>query len=308
MAIMPGANWLGEHGAGSGTISRYDIVCVHTIVGYAPAHAAHFSTHANGQIDQSRDTRYRSAANYMGNYRVIAIENEDHGPAFGSWNTNDGHQVPGFTAAQMESIAQILAWAYRVHGVPLVLAPDSKPGSRGIAYHRQGISSPNDFAGYAYPGRVPGGEVWTTAPGKVCPGDRRISQLIQIIIPRARVIAGLDHPVSDETEEEEMAVGILPGSGSGSVKTVIGRPWKDKDVAMHVSTGWGGSCTGRMFAWAPGHDLRSDEAHNPRNPDGSWKFDFAGDYPVFLKIPAGVVELAIEYACSEDISVTWEVL
>jgi hypothetical protein len=54
MARMPGAAWQGEHG--SRLMLRYDIVCIHTIVGAAPAHAAHFSTHANGQIDQSRDT------------------------------------------------------------------------------------------------------------------------------------------------------------------------------------------------------------------------------------------------------------
>src|SRR5690606_5963469 len=77
MARMPGARWQGEHG--SRRMDRYDIVCVHTIVGYAPAHAAHFSVKANGEILQSRDTAFRSAANLNGNHRVIAIENEDHG-------------------------------------------------------------------------------------------------------------------------------------------------------------------------------------------------------------------------------------
>ena len=86
MARMPGAVWMGEQSP-QVQMDRYDIVCVHTIVGYAPAHAAHFSTKADGTIIQSRDTAYRSAANLNGNHRVIAIENEDHGPAFGGTPT-----------------------------------------------------------------------------------------------------------------------------------------------------------------------------------------------------------------------------
>lgn len=188
MAVMPGADFL--NAATSSLMTRYDIVCLHTIVGYAPAHAAHFSTKANGYVYQSRDTKYRSAANLNGNYRVLAIENEDHGSAFGSWNTSDGHAVPAFTAAQCESIAKILVWCHQTHGIPLVLAPDSKPGSRGIAYHRQGVDG--NFGSFQYPGRVAGGEVWSTSAGKVCPGDRRIAQLINTILPRARQLAGVN--------------------------------------------------------------------------------------------------------------------
>lgn len=193
MAIMPGAQYV--NAATSALMSRYDVVCIHTIVGYAPAHAAHFSTKANGAIIQSRDTKYKSAANLNGNHRVIAIENEDHGTAYGSWS---GSNVPYFTEAQIESIAQICAWAYRTHGVPLVLCPDSKPTSRGIAYHRQGCDG--NYSGFKYGGRVEGGELWSSAYGKVCPGDRRIDQLITRIIPRARQIAGLDHRQEEEAE------------------------------------------------------------------------------------------------------------
>lgn len=187
---MPGAEWLGEHGNTLMTEASLNKVCVHTIVGYAPAHAAHFSVRADGHIYQSRDTRFRSAANYYGNDDVIAIENEDHGPAFGAWNTNNGHAVPGFTSAQRESIAKILTWAHKIHKIPLVACPDSRDASEGIAYHRQGVDGNFIAEGYAYGGRVAGGEVWTTSPGKVCPGDRRIKQLLELIIPRARVLAG----------------------------------------------------------------------------------------------------------------------
>jgi len=185
MARMPGVDWLPANDGNSHlSMARYDIVCVHTIVGYAPAPAAHFSTDRYGKIWQHRDTSVQSAANYYGNYRVIAIENEDHGAEFGSWSSPN---VPGFTEAQKESIARILVWANQVHGIPLVPCPDSRPGSRGIAYHRQGIDG--NWAGFAYGGRVPGGEVWSTSQGKICPGDRRITQLLNEIIPRAQALA-----------------------------------------------------------------------------------------------------------------------
>jgi hypothetical protein len=181
MSRMPGAVSHGEHG--SEAMSRHDIVCVHTIVGRAPAHAAHFSTAADGTIHQSRDTKFKSAANLNGNHRVIAIENEDIGPAFGDWNTKDGHAVPAFTTKQVEAIAKILAWAHKEHGVPLQLCPDSKPASKGLAYHRQGING--NFGPFKHPGRVSGGEQWSAHFGKVCPGDRRIDQL-PAILKRAR--------------------------------------------------------------------------------------------------------------------------
>lgn len=196
MARMPGVQFLGITAP---EMDAHDIVCVHTIVGYqAGGTAAHFTTGASGKIVQARDTIYKSAANFNGNHRVIAIENEDHGPAYGSWS---GSNVPRFTAAQAEAIAKILVWAHKVHGIPLSLIPDSKPGRRGVAYHRQGID----------PWRVPGGELWTKFPGKVCPGDKRVAQLVNEIIPRARVLAGAaPAPTEDDmpltaAEKQEIA-------------------------------------------------------------------------------------------------------
>ncbi len=174
MARMPGAEWVGEQSPRI-PMERYDIVCVHTIVGYAPAHAAHFSVRRDGHIFQSRDTAYRSGANLDGNHRVIAIENEDHGDPFPAWT---GSNVPALTDAQVAANAAILRWAHETHGVPLQLCPDSRPTSRGLAYHRQGIDGAFTDG---YPGRVSGGEVWTTSPGKVCPGRNRIAQLPDIL-------------------------------------------------------------------------------------------------------------------------------
>ncbi|MBS45280.1 MAG: hypothetical protein CMH83_19350 [Nocardioides sp.] len=202
MARMPGATWLGEQSPRT-PMSRYDIVCVHTIVGYAPAHAAHFSVKADGTILQSRDTAYRSAANLDGNHRVIAIENEDHGPAFGGTP-----RLPAWaplTDAQVAANAQILAWAHTEHGVPLQPCPDSRPASRGLAYHRQGI--PGNFGpGTAYPapGRVDGGETWSSSAGKVCPTDTRIAQLPDILAAAIDLTHPTDPSQKPDPEEEAM--------------------------------------------------------------------------------------------------------
>jgi hypothetical protein len=197
MARMPGTTWAGEHSP-KVLMQRYDAVCLHTVVGFAPAHAAHFSVKANGEIIQSRDTRYRSGANLNGNHRVIAIENEDHGPRFGGWNTSDGHAVPALTPEQVESNAKILAWAHRVHGIPLQLCPDSRSTSKGLAYHRQGVDG--NFGDYDFPGRVADGETWSSSRGKVCPGDRRISQRTQILARAKDIVNGDD--VSPEDIEK----------------------------------------------------------------------------------------------------------
>ena len=188
MARMPDAIWLGEHSPRI-PMTRHDIVCVHTIVGFAPAHAAHFSVKRDGTILQSRDTTFQSGANLDGNPRVIAVENEDHGAMFGSWSGSD---VPRLADAQVEANARILRWAHKQHGVPLQLCPDSRPGSRGLAYHRQGIDG--NFTD-GFPGRRSGGEAWTEHFGKVCPGRRRIEQ-IPLILKIAK--EGDDMQLSDK--------------------------------------------------------------------------------------------------------------
>jgi N-acetylmuramoyl-L-alanine amidase-like protein len=216
MAVMPGVEFRPVVGEGAPRMTRFDVVCLHTIVGNPPAPAAHFSTRGDGHIFQSRDTRFQSEANKDGNHRVIAIENDDVGPEFGEWDTHNARAVPPFTPQQIEAIASICAWAHQTHDIPLVACPDSKPGSRGIGYHRLGI--PGNFETFAFGGIVPDGEVWTKFRGKACPGDARIAQLPQII-KRARVIAGLDEP---ELEDDMQ---LIKGDRSDAVFVVV---WDQK--------------------------------------------------------------------------------
>jgi hypothetical protein len=222
MSRMPGATWQGEQSPRR-PMARWDIVCVHTIVGFAPAHAAHFSTRANGEIIQSRDTAFQSAANLDGNHRVISIENEDHGPAFGGTP-----QLPKWvplTEGQVEACARILAWAHEQHGVPLQLCPDSRPGSRGLAYHRQGIDG--NFGDFRFPGRVSGGEHWSSSGGKVCPTDVRIAQLPKILARAKEIVEGDDMTPEQVKKIVEAEVREALADADNEIKLEMGKehPW-----------------------------------------------------------------------------------
>ncbi|MGY1763881.1 N-acetylmuramoyl-L-alanine amidase [Geodermatophilus sp. SYSU D00779] len=246
MARMPGALWKPLPRPSTSRMARYDLVVIHTMVGSLAGTDAyfrrltngvnsHFGTGGGGEIYQWVDTTVRSGANAAGNHRSVTIENADMGPGFAPWNTNDGAAVPAFTHHQVEAIARICAWAHREHGVPLVAAPNSLPGSRGIAFHRQGID----------PWRVPGGEVWSSARGKVCPGNRRVAQIPQIIA-RARQVAGLDDnpeedwmstPISEENLDRiRRAVHHAPIAPNGQIEN--GHPWAaTREAGVDAKTG-----------------------------------------------------------------------
>jgi hypothetical protein len=101
----------------------------------------------------------------------------------------------------VDAIAKILAWAHKEHGIPLQLCPDSKPTSRGLAYHRQGVNG--NFGPFKHPGRVEGGEEWSESFGKVCPGDRRIDQLTAILEKAREIVEGGFDEVATKAEIKE---------------------------------------------------------------------------------------------------------
>jgi hypothetical protein len=204
MARMPGAVWrpLAANWASQPRMKAYDIFCLHTMVGsldgtdgYFRASAAngpgyagtesHFGVGPDGTIYQWQDTDFQAEANGGGNWHIISSENADMGAPFPRWGGSD---VPAFTPQQVEANARIAAWCRQTHGIPLEQIPDAKPGRRGVGFHRLGVP------GYM----VAGAEQWSSSRGKVCPGDRRIAQIPQIIT-RARQIAG-------GTQEDDMAL------------------------------------------------------------------------------------------------------
>ncbi len=147
---------------------------------------SHFYVRMDGTVEQYTDTAYRAAADLQGNDNSISIESWDgyredanRRPIPVSVNgvtcwthTTD---VPAWTPAQVCAITLLLRWLLSVHpSVPRKLATDSKVGStsHGIAWHRLGVPRrAGDTVSQT------GGMLWSTAAGKVCPGDRRIAQI-----------------------------------------------------------------------------------------------------------------------------------
>lgn len=165
-------------------------VCIHTAVSSGdslfglfntPGNAvAHFYVRESGRIEQYVGTNVRASANLDGNGDMIAIE---------TW---DGGKERALNDAQVTAIAELLVWINRRkdrHGVPLRRLPDSRPGRKGVGWHRLGIDG--NFPepdGELLGGRVDGGEHWSTSFGKECPWDVKIKQTVEKVLPMARKI------------------------------------------------------------------------------------------------------------------------
>jgi peptidoglycan hydrolase-like protein with peptidoglycan-binding domain len=209
MARCPLTTWhqLGDNPTHQPLMSKYDGIVLHTAVGslittfgyFAHANGegyvgteSHFIVGGYGEGWQITDTARTADANLDGNSRLLSIETADTYPPFGQWSGSD---VPAWTDEQIATLARIVAWAAHEHGFPLVRMKDSKPTTRGVGYHRLGID----------PWRVDGGEHWSSSGGKVCPGDRRIAQVDEVI----RRAQALSSPPWPEFRTTSPAVGAM---------------------------------------------------------------------------------------------------
>lgn len=162
--------------------------CLHTAVSSGdslfglfntPGNAvAHFYVRESGRVEQYVSTDMRSSANLDGNHDTISVESWDNGGRRRTW-----------TPDQIEGVAKLAVWVHEKHGIPLERCPSSKPGSKGIAWHRLGIDgnfpeAPGKLRG----GRVHGGEQWSESFGKECPFDEKIKGIVDDIIPRAKAL------------------------------------------------------------------------------------------------------------------------
>lgn len=220
-------------------MARHDIVCLHTMAGYLTGTdrmfrangwggtESHFGVGGkwgdgrDGEVIQWQDTEFSADANFEGNRRIVSIETGDNAPDRPS-------QIEPWTPKQLDAIVAITAWACKRYDIPAVLIPDSKPGRRGIGYHRLGC----EHSGGTHPAGFlqPGGERWSTSLGKECPGPKRIAQIPGIVARVKAVLAG-------KTEEENVAIDnadadliwnsknelLLKQSPAGALKTTLDR-------------------------------------------------------------------------------------
>lgn len=221
MAItMPGANVRLLPGK-SRVLLQPRWITIHTMVGtlegtesyFTPAGRpySHFGLGGNGEIRQWQDLAFRAASDLEGNPFAISIECEDHGPRFPRWSGSD---VPAFTPEQVDTLIVALSWLCHRFGLPKAAITTSCPHERGIGYHRLGVDPWRNRQC---------GQRWSSARGKVCPGDRRIHQLLTEIIPRVSAPQG--GPMSDALERASAIYlwGKTHGLSSAEIRAVIDR-------------------------------------------------------------------------------------
>lgn len=131
---------------------------------------SHFYVAKDGSCEQYVDADLVAYCGGDGNPSMLWVETQ------GGVTNAEGEP---WTGAQVETLAQIAAWGHQTEGYPLELMPDSRPTSRGIGWHKLGVR----------PFVAPGGEVWSSAYGKICPGLAKIGQ-IPGVRDRAREIVG----------------------------------------------------------------------------------------------------------------------
>lgn len=158
-----------------------------------------------GGVRQYMDSMQKSAGVRDGAERVFDVETAGGQGA-------DANEP--WSAAQCESLAMIAAWGHLTHGIPLRRMTSSKPGERGIGFHRLGVPRSKYVAASAPDWLVPGGETWSGAVGKVCPGPARIQQ-VDAIIARAKQIV---------KETPELVTGGKPSKPAATKPPVVTKP------------------------------------------------------------------------------------
>jgi hypothetical protein len=188
MARMPGAIWQPYPTPGRARRVKGRCVVFHIAVSEStnlrpwggPADW-HFYVNKAGTIYQFIDTDFQAWAAAEANRTGIMVETQGgvHNP-----------ETEPLTAAQIEAWAKIAAWAHESEGIPLRLMQNSLSTERGLGWHKLGVD----------PWRIAGGQRWSFAYGKICPGLKKISQMPQVLA-RAMQIAGGDN--NEELDVDE---------------------------------------------------------------------------------------------------------
>lgn len=263
MAIYPGAVFKPTGFGGKTKRNRQGRGILHVAVSGARslppwnANTWHFYVAKDGYCEQYIDTDYRAATSGAANDDAIGIETA------GGLGSSAQINAEPWTPAQVDRLADIMAWeSKQPGGAPLDLLPDSKPGRRGWGPHRLGIEHSRGVG--AVPGwLVPGGERWSSARGKECPGDTKVRQIGSELIPLARRKAGGaptapedDMPSAKEVVDELFNREIHFRYRDDSDPRGYGEshvPFIDAFVDVYTQLLWG---HGRNLNWGPGLALQ----------------------------------------------------
>jgi LysM repeat protein len=134
-----------------------------------------------GSAEQFCDSRRAMSHAGSGNGHRSGVETQDDRPL-----TTAASNAGSWKAPQLERLADLCAWFAFTHNVPLRQMQTSRRADIGIGYHRLGVPK---IAG----GRDgwPDGELWTSSPGKPCPGNGRIAQVPGIVARAQDILAAV---------------------------------------------------------------------------------------------------------------------
>ena len=150
--------------------------------------SSHFHVDNRGRVEQYLDTNHISWANGEGNSRSVTIETQGTG-------------AEPWTPAQITALVALVRWICATHKIPVRQMASSDASQAGIGWHRLGVNGnfpalPSILAGRTQRG---GGQVWSKATGKVCPGTKRIHQIPGIIA----AVAGTKVPPAVKAADPE---------------------------------------------------------------------------------------------------------
>jgi hypothetical protein len=166
------------------------IICIHTMDGtIEDAEArfsgtegieAHFGVAKDGRVWQWRDTSRQADSQFKGNSYCISIETEDKKQPETRW-----------TDIQFERLVELITWIGEQHAIPFRIVNTTE--ERGIGFHRQ------------FP-------EWLIEP-KSCPGDTRLDQLKNELIPQLKDPHMSAKDVEDLKKHINQKIGAVPGGG-----------------------------------------------------------------------------------------------
>ena len=125
--------------------------------------SSHFYVRRDGTIEQYIPINLISWAGVQSDARAISVETQ--GVGHGAW-----------TDAQIVAMQQIIRYCQSIYpGIPSRVMRSSKKSETGIGWHKLGV--PATYAQKLRRVSQTGGELWSGAVGKICPGPDRIKQI-----------------------------------------------------------------------------------------------------------------------------------
>jgi hypothetical protein len=234
MALYAGATWRGPVPNKGGAMGPIRWFVLHIQQGteagtdawlHDPASrvSAHFGAAKDGGLDQWVDTSEKAWAEVNGNPNAISVECE-------------GMSGQALTDAQVESVAELLAWVHSEYGVPLQVSDSPLTGVPGVTGHGLGAQ--------AWGGHLD------------CPG-RPILDQRPAIIARAAQIAGVPgtNPTTTEDDVTVFETGEIPQDTNPHMILVpppnlAGGLWGD--VRLSFGCDFVDGLTVRCAAWVDG--------------------------------------------------------